>query len=92
MTLAPGATEWSTNAKLATALGTLVLALAAFASVRSSNRSARIAEKALQEGRRPVLGQSRADDAAQQIMFGDGRWVQTAGGVGLWQGPCATPR
>src|SRR5438132_10438433 len=52
---APMALSWPTAASLATAAGTLVLALATFASVRSSNRSARIAELALQAQRRPVV-------------------------------------
>jgi len=43
----PLATDWVTISSLATAGGTLVLALATFASVRSANRSARVAEMAL---------------------------------------------
>ena len=39
--------DWSTISALATGGGTLVLALATFASVRSSNRTARIAEQSL---------------------------------------------
>jgi hypothetical protein len=74
------ATDWATISSLATAGGTLVLALATFASVRSSNRSARIAEAALQEQRRPVLVPSRLDDPVQKLMFVDGRWLTTAGG------------
>lgn len=72
-------TDWTTISSLATGAGTLVLAVATFASVRSSNRSARIAEVALQEQRRPVLTQSRMDDAEQKIMFIDGRWVRVNG-------------
>ncbi|TMM16530.1 MAG: hypothetical protein E6F96_10250 [Actinobacteria bacterium] len=79
-----GATvSWPTAASLATAGGTLVLALATFASVRSSNRSARIAELALQEQRRPVLVQSRPDDPVQKIMFIDGHWVRVSGSGGV---------
>ena len=79
-----GATvSWPTAASLATAGGTLVLALATFASVRSSNRSARIAELALQEQRRPVLVQSRLDDPLQKIMFIDGHWVRVSGSGGV---------
>jgi hypothetical protein len=74
------ATDWSTISSLATGAGTLVLALATFASVRSSNRSARIAEAALQEQRRPVLVQSRLDDPVQKIMFVEGLWLSTCGG------------
>ncbi len=73
------ALDWPTVASLATAGGTLVLALATFASVRSANRSARIAELALQEQRRPVLVQSRLDDPLQKIMFVDGHWVHVDG-------------
>jgi hypothetical protein len=76
----PPATDWATVSSLATAGGTLVLAIATFASVRSSNRSARIAEAALQEQRRPVLAPSRLDDPVQKLMFVDGRWLSAAGG------------
>jgi hypothetical protein len=71
--------DWPTVASLATACGTLVLAIATFASVRSANRSARVAELALQEQRRPVLVQSRLDDPLQKIMFVDSHWVQVPG-------------
>ena len=54
--------DWATISSLATAGGTLVLAGATFTAVRSSNRSARIAEQALQEQRRPVLVHARLDD------------------------------
>ncbi len=72
--------NWSTIASLATAAGTLVLGLATFAAVRSSNRSARIAESALQEQRRPLLAQSRLEDPMQKIMFLEGNWVSASGG------------
>jgi hypothetical protein len=75
----PAATDWPTIASLATAFGTLVLAIATFAAVRSSNRSARLAELALEERRRPVLVQSRLDDPMQKIMFIDGHWVRLSG-------------
>jgi hypothetical protein len=74
------ATDWSTISSLVTGAGTLVLAIATFASVRSSNRSARIAEAALQEQRRPVLAPSRLEDPVQKLMFVEGHWVSTAGG------------
>jgi hypothetical protein len=77
------ATDWSTISSLATGAGTLVLALATFAAVRSSNRSARIAESALQEQRRPIFTQSRLDDPVQKIMFVDGNWVAASGGHGV---------
>jgi hypothetical protein len=72
--------DWATISSLATAGGTLVLAAATFASVRSANRSARVAEMALQEQRRPVLVHSRADDPAEAIGFSDGHWVTVRGG------------
>jgi hypothetical protein len=78
--MVPLATDWATISAFATGVGTLVLALATFASVRSSNRSARIAEAALQEQRRPVLAPSRYDDPVQKIMFVEGRWVRAEGG------------
>ena len=74
------ATDWPTISSLVTGAGTLVLAVATFAAVRSSNRSARIAEAALQEQRRPVLTQSRLEDPVQKLMFVDEHWVSAAGG------------
>jgi hypothetical protein len=77
------AADWSTISSLATGFGTLVLAVATFAAVRSSNRSARIAEVALQEQRRPIFTQSRLDDPVQKIMFVERRWVVANGGRGV---------
>jgi hypothetical protein len=57
-----------------------VLAAATFGAVRSGNRSARIAETALQEQRRPILVHSRPEDPQQKIGFADGRWVRVDGG------------
>lgn len=71
--------DWATISSLATAGGTLVLAVATFGAVRSSNRSARIAEQALLEQRRPIIVHSRIDDAAQKIGYGDGHWVSVPG-------------
>ena len=72
--------DWATISSLATAAGTLVLAVATFSAVRSSNRSARIAEMALQEQRRPLLAPSRLEDPDQKIMFMEGNWVHAGGG------------
>jgi len=80
--MVPLATDWSTVSAMVTGVGTLVLAIATFASVRSSNRSARIAEAALQEQRRPLLVPSRLEDPAQKIMFVDQHWVRATGGHG----------
>jgi hypothetical protein len=74
------AVDWTTIASLATAAGTLILASATFVAVRSSNRSARIAEAALQEQRRPLLAPSRLEDPRQKIMFLEGHWVSATGG------------
>jgi hypothetical protein len=75
--------DWVTVSSLATAAGTLVLAVATFSAVRSSNRSARIAEMALQEQRRPLLAPSRLEDPKQKIMFLEGNWVNASGGHGV---------
>ena len=74
------AVDWVTISSLATGAGTLVLAIATFSAVRSSNRSARIAEAALQEQRRPLLAPSRLEDPKQKIMFLEGHWVSASGG------------
>ncbi len=76
--------DWATISSLATAGGTLVLAVATFAAVRSSNRSARIAEIALEEQRRPLFAGSRLNvDPEQKIMFVDEHWVHVGGGYGM---------
>ncbi len=62
--------EWGTT------VGTLVLAGATFVSIRSSNRSARIAERALLAGQRPLLVVARREDPAQEIQFADGRVLE----------------
>jgi hypothetical protein len=71
--------DWATISSLATAVGTSVLAAATFSAVRSSNRSARVAEQALQEQRLPVLVHARLDDPMQQVMFADGHWIRAEG-------------
>jgi hypothetical protein len=63
--------DWVTISSLATAGGTLVLAVATFSSVRSANRSARLAEQALLAGQRPILVPSRDDDPVERVRFGD---------------------
>jgi hypothetical protein len=64
--------DWVTiSSSLATAGGTLVLAVATFSSVRSANRSARVAELSLMTGLRPVLLPSRETDPPERIRFGD---------------------
>jgi hypothetical protein len=65
---------------LATAAGTLVLALATFMAVRSANRSARVTERALLAGIRPVLVSSRLEDPPEKVGFFDDRWLRVEGG------------
>jgi hypothetical protein len=81
-------TDWSTVASLATAGGTLVLAVATFASIRSANRSARTADRAartaersLLAGQRPLLVNSRLQDPAQKIQYPEGIWLTADGGT-----------
>jgi hypothetical protein len=73
-------TDWATISSLATAGGTLILAAATFASVRSSQRAARATERALLAGLRPVLVSSRMQDPAEKVGFQDDRWFKVEGG------------
>jgi hypothetical protein len=73
-------TDWATTASLATAGATLVLAAGTFASVRSANRAARTAERALLAGLRPVLVPSRLEDPSDKIMWADNHWAKLNGG------------
>ena len=72
-------TDWATIATFATAIGTLVLAVATFAAVRSANLSARVAERSFQVNLRPVLVPSRIDDLAQKIRWQDDHWARLEG-------------
>jgi hypothetical protein len=73
--------DWATISSLATAGGTLVLAFATFASVRSANRSARVAERALLVGLRPVFTPSREQDPGEDVFFGDEHAFRVEGGI-----------
>jgi hypothetical protein len=75
--------DWSTVASLATAAGTLILAVSTFAAVRSANRAARVAERSLLVGLRPVLAPARFQDPAEKVGFADGHWVLARGGHGV---------
>jgi hypothetical protein len=75
--------DWSTLASVATALGTLILAIATFSAIRSANASARTAERALLAGLRPVIAPSRRDDPELKVNYGDRKWVKIPGGGGL---------
>jgi hypothetical protein len=72
--------DWSTLASLATALGTLILAVATFSAVRSSNLMARVAREQFLVQLRPVLTTSRREDSTLKINFGDAKWVHIPGG------------
>ena len=73
--------DWAvTVSELATGVGTLVLAVATFAAVRSANRSTRLAEEAMRASMRPVLMHSRFSDPGQKFAYGDGKWVAVPGG------------
>lgn len=75
--------DWTTISALATAGGTLVLAGATFASVRSANRAARVAEESLLAGLRPLLIQSRLDDPQQKVGWVDGKTLVVGGGTAV---------
>ncbi len=77
---ASGVADWATISALATAAGTLALAIATFVSVRSSNRSARVAERALQAGMRPLLSGSRLVDPDIKIGWSDDHRAVVGGG------------
>jgi hypothetical protein len=75
--------DWETASSLATAGGTLVLAVATFSAVRSANKAARVAEQALLVGTRPLLVASRLDDVQQKVFYGDGKHERLEGGRGV---------
>lgn len=77
--------DTSTIASLATAGGTLVLAIATFSSTRSANRAARVSERALQVGLRPVLFNARPQDPPQKVGFIDDHWLVLRDGLAAVQ-------
>jgi hypothetical protein len=72
--------DWATIASAATATGTLVLAVATYSSVRSANRAARVAEKSLLLGLRPVLVASHDQDPPIDVGWGDSYRASLQGG------------
>ena len=74
--------DWTTISSLATAGGTLVLAVATYSAVRSSNRSARVAERAIEVGMRPVIMSSRFQDEPEKVGWMDEHWAKVPGGGG----------
>jgi hypothetical protein len=77
--------DTGTIASLATAGGTLVLAIATFSSTRSANRAARISEQALKVGLRPVLFNARPQDPPQKVGFIDDHWMVLREGLAAVQ-------
>lgn len=73
--------DWATISALATAGGTLVLAVATFASVRAGQQAARISERSFLIGVRPVLFPSRREDPVEKARFGDGTLLKVPGGT-----------
>jgi len=72
--------DWATISSLATAAGTLVLAVATFAAVRSANQAARTAEHSLLAALRPLFVPSRLQDEPQKVLFADAKWLRIPGG------------
>jgi hypothetical protein len=77
--------DTSTIASLATAAGTLILAVATFASTRSANRAARVSEQTLKVGLRPVLFNARPQDPPQSVGYFDDHWLLLRDGLAAAQ-------
>jgi len=71
--------DWVTISALATGAGTLILAGATFASIRSANHSTRVTERALLATIRPVLAPTRGSDPPERVGFIDRHWVNVDG-------------
>src|ERR1700735_5280524 len=72
--------DWVMISALTTGGGTLILASATFASVRSANRASRAAERSLLSGLRPLLMASRSEDPTLKVGFADNHFVELPGG------------
>ena len=75
--------DWSTIASLATAGGTLALAIATFYSTRSANRATLVAEHALATRIRPLLLNTRFSDPPEKITWMDDHITKVEGGRGV---------
>jgi hypothetical protein len=73
--------DWVTISSLATAGGTLALAMTTYLSVRSANQAARTAERTLLAELRPLVVQSSPDDPDQRVGFMDSVGVTVPGGT-----------
>ncbi|MFE0458391.1 hypothetical protein ACFW1A_03905 [Kitasatospora sp. NPDC058965] len=74
--------DWSTVSALATAGGTLVLAGASFASIRSADRAALSAERAVLASLRPLLVASTLEAPSQKLIWMDGHACRLTGSAG----------
>ncbi|MGF1428129.1 hypothetical protein [Kitasatospora sp. LaBMicrA B282] len=74
--------DWDVISALATAGGTLVLAGASFASIRSADRAAQSAERAVLASLRPLLINSRQEAPHQKLIWQDGHRAHLAGSAG----------
>jgi hypothetical protein len=72
--------DWVTISSLATAGGTLALAVTTYASVRSANRAARVAELSLLAGLRPLLVESGESAETLRVNFYDVHGIAVPGG------------
>jgi hypothetical protein len=72
--------DWTTVSALVTGGGTLVLAATTYASVRSANRAARVAEASLLADLRPLLVESSDGDETIRVNFKDLHGIAVAGG------------
>lgn len=72
-----------TVSQIATAAGTLVLAVATFSSVRAGRRSTELAERTMLAAQRPLLMPSLESDEEERVRFGDGHIVRVPGHGGL---------
>jgi hypothetical protein len=77
--------DTGTIASLATAAGTLILAVATFSATRSANRAARVSEQALKVGLRPVLFNARPQDPPQKVGYVDDHWLRLHDGLAAVQ-------
>ncbi len=77
--------DWTAIASFATAGGTLVLALATFSSVRSSSRTARVAEESLRTAMRPLLIPSLHDAPVHKALWQDRHTARVEGGRAIFE-------
>ena len=72
--------NWVIISDLATGIGTLVLAVATFSSVKAAKQSAKVSEQALLTANRPLLIASHIYDPAEKVRFVDNKFTKLPGG------------